>query len=64
MMHKVELRPFTIPNFVIQVVPARPRQEGFSEAPKYHLSELSNETLSSMCNEFRDGVFAKAKQGT
>jgi hypothetical protein len=56
----VELRPFTVPNYVTQVTPARPRQEGFAESPKYALAEIDAETLARLCDEFRRAVFEKA----
>lgn len=63
MKHNIELNPFHVPNYVIQKVPPRPRQEGWHESPKYHLSELSEETLNALCAEFREGVFEKARAG-
>jgi hypothetical protein len=57
---KIELLEFTVPNFVIQKMPPRPRQEGFHEAPKYPLSEVPAEDLASLCDHFRAQVFAKA----
>jgi hypothetical protein len=60
MKHTIELQPFTIPNFVRQVMPAGKRQGGFQESPAIHLSELSLETLEAMCAEFRLGVLQKA----
>lgn len=57
---KVELRPFMVPNFVIQVTPAAPRQQGLREAPCYSLDEVDADTLARMCDEFRAAVFAKA----
>ena len=57
---EIELRPFSTPNFVIQVVPARPRQDGWMEAPKYALSEVDVDTLSDLCDTFRKEIFAKA----
>ena len=59
---KVKLQPFRVPNYVIVDMPPRLRQEGMSEAPKYHLSELDNETLEELCRQFREDVFTKAKQ--
>lgn len=56
----VNLQPFRVPNFVIQDAPARPRQEGFTESPKYALSELEPETLAELCDDFRRSVFEKA----
>jgi len=58
----VELLPFRVPNYVIQKMPVRPRQEGFHEAPKYHLSELDTETLISLCDQFKVAVLIKAGQ--
>lgn len=57
---KTGLKPFTVPNFVVAVQAARPRQEGFTEAPKYALSEIPSETLSDLCDRFRKSVFEKA----
>lgn len=57
---KTGLRPFTVPNFVLATQAARPRQEGFTEAPKYALSELPAETLADLCDKFRADVFARA----
>lgn len=58
----VELQPFMTPNYVIQKMPPRPRQEGFVEAPKYHLSEVEADVLAKLCDEFRAAVFAKAEK--
>lgn len=57
---EVELQPFSVPNFVLTVAAPRNRDEGFTEAPKYALSELSALTLDSLCREFRKEVFLKA----
>ncbi len=59
---KLKLRPFMIPNYVLADAPPRPRQEGLQETPKFHLSELDDETLEELCAEFRRGVLARAKQ--
>ena len=48
---EVEIKPFIVPNFVVQV--------GEGEQP-FSLSLLSPDTLDKMCNEFRDAVFKKA----
>ncbi len=56
-----ELLPFQVPNYVLRVSKVRPRQEGIVEAPKYHLSELSDAVLEALCKKFRDDVFAKAR---
>ncbi len=55
-----KLRPFTIPNYVIEEMEPRPRQEGMVEAPKHLLAELTPEILAELCDEFRAAVFAKS----
>ena len=57
---KIELRPFTVPNFVIQVQTPRQREDGFYNAPSYPLRDVDAETLAAMCAEFRAAIFAKA----
>ena len=57
---EIELQPFTVPNFVIPLRKPRPRQDGFESAPGLPLSDLSAETLTLMCDEFRSAVFKKA----
>jgi hypothetical protein len=59
---KVKLRPFTVPNYAIAYMPPKLRQDGFVEPPKYHISELSDETLNKLCDQFRDDVFALARK--
>lgn len=56
----IELQPFQVPNFVIQKVGPRPREEGFQEAPKYRLADVDEATLSMLCDAFRAEVFEKA----
>lgn len=58
----VELRPFTVPNYVIQASTPRPREDGFVESPKFHIGELDVETLDQLCAQFRKDVFAKAEK--
>jgi hypothetical protein len=57
---EVELQPFSVPNFVLTVQEARPRQDGFQETPNLALSDLDPPTLEMLCDEFRDAVFSKA----
>ena len=57
---EIELKPFTVPNYVLGEMPLRLRQEGFVEGPKWHLKELDDITLSELCDRFRKDVFAKA----
>ena len=56
----VELQPFNVPNYVIQQMPPGKREDGWKEAPKYKLSEVSEVTLSKLCDDFRRAVFEKA----
>lgn len=58
----VELVPFSVPNYVSVKMPPRPRQEGVNlDGPKFHLRELTDETLEMLCRQFREDVFAKAR---
>lgn len=56
----VKLRPFNVPNFVLTEPEPKPRQEGFSESPKYALCDLDPSTLEKLCEEFTQAVFEKA----
>jgi len=58
----IELRPITVPNYIIQKVTAT-LQEGFIASPKYHISELSENILNMLCDQFRENLLAKAKKG-
>lgn len=57
---KIELLGFTVPNFVIQKMPFRSRQEGMVESPKYALADIPSDDLASLCDQFRAEVFRKA----
>lgn len=57
---KIELLPFQVPNFVIQKMPARPKQDGVVESPKFALADVDPVTLGNLCDEFRAEVFRKA----
>lgn len=57
---KVDLQPFSVPNFVLTHQEARPRQEGITETVKFALSELDADTLERLCQDFRKAVFEKA----
>lgn len=58
-----ELQPFSVPNYVLAVSKARPRQEGPNfDAPKYHLSELSDDVLLALCEQFKQYVLEKARE--
>ncbi len=61
-MTKIEkaLKPFRVPNFVIEDGDSLPRQQGFVELPKHALKDLPAQVLSDLCDEFRVNVFAQA----
>lgn len=54
------IRPFTVPNFVTEIRPPRPRQEGPKFEEGIPLNELAAETLAELCDHFRAEVFKKA----
>jgi len=57
---ELELKPFSIPNYVIPITKPKPREEGFQENAGIPLSEISDIDLYKMCEEFKVGVFKKA----
>jgi len=59
---KTKLIPFHVPNYVLVEEKSRPREDGFKEVRKFHLSELDDYTLASLCNQFREDVFRKARK--
>ena len=58
--YELELKPFSVPNFVIPVTPVRPRQDGFKPVEGIALKELSFATLEKLCEEFTETVMMKA----
>ena len=58
---EVDLKPFTVPNFVLSEGNAVKTTDGdFIEKPKYRLKDLSSDVLISLCNKFVEDVFKKA----
>lgn len=57
---KLKLQPFSTPNFVLAQMPARLRQDGIVEGPKWALSEVDADVLAELCDDFRAEVFGKA----
>lgn len=57
---QLKLRPFQTPNYVSVEGESKPRQEGLQELPKFALNELSEESLSELCDQFRFDIFKKA----
>ena len=59
---KINVQPFTTPNFVLARMPPRLKQDGFAEAPKWALSEIDADVLSILCDDFRAEIFRKARK--
>ena len=57
---QLKLQPFRTPNFVLPETPPGKLQDGFKTGSSFPLSQLPAETLSDMCDAFRDEVFKKA----
>lgn len=57
---EIKLQPFRPPNYVLVESPRKAREEGLVETPKFSLADLSAETLSDLCDQFRADVFEKA----
>ena len=58
--HKITLKPFSVPNFVLVEGKVKPRQEGFQPQESYALKDLDSDTLGKLCDEFVISVFKKA----
>ena len=58
----VKLKPFMVPNFVIQETPAGRKQDGFKESPTFALHELDDDTLQALCDQFTTDVFEKVEE--
>lgn len=59
----IELEPFRVPNYVMVKQKAGLRQDGARlDSPKYHVKDLDIDTLSQLCDEFREAIFAKAEK--
>ena len=54
---EVSVRPFGVPNYVLYEGIKTPSS---TETPKSHLSEVSEEVLSQLCDQFRENVFLNA----
>lgn len=63
MKAEIELEPFRTPNYVLTKAKVGRRQDGFENVPKFHISELSDETLNELCDQFRKEIFEKKAKG-
>ncbi len=58
---EIELRDFTVPNFVVEVRPPGKKEDGIQfDSEGIPLSDLHPETLGQLCDTFRAAVFCKA----
>ena len=57
---KVDLAEWSTPNFVTAKMPAGKREDGFHNAPTWHIRDVDEETLDEQCNKFRAEIFQKA----
>lgn len=60
MKMEIKLKPWQVPNFVVQETTPGKRHDGFKECPSYSLDQVSAETLAELCDEFRREIFNKA----
>lgn len=62
MKYEIEIKPFTVPNFVIPKMPAVSKGDSFDfeKVPSIPLKELHPEALADLCSEFRKSCFEKA----
>jgi hypothetical protein len=57
---KIELQPFSTPNFVLEKQKPGLKQDGFKEGRVYDLNEIEKDELEKMCKDFRDEIMRKA----
>lgn len=60
MKSEVKLQPIRVPNYILAEQEQGRRQDGFKEGIKFHVSELDEDTLNDLCDQFRLDLFAKA----
>lgn len=60
----LKLRPFEVPTHVTVELPAGRKQDGVKPAPTVALSELPDETLEALINEFAEAVMKAARPDT
>jgi hypothetical protein len=54
------LQPFPVPTDVTIQMPPGKREDGMKAAPTLKLSDLNEETLAALCDQFTNAVFAAA----
>jgi hypothetical protein len=58
----IKLKRWQAPSYALGEAPVGRRQDGFTEGPKWHVSEVDADSLSVLCDQFREDVFAKARK--
>lgn len=58
--HRIEILPFPVPTGVTVKQKPGSRQDGLKPVPEIPLSEIDQDTLNELCNDFRAAVFAAA----
>lgn len=61
---KVRLKPFSVPLFVVAEASLKSREDGFKEAPQFHISEIDRDVLIEMCDDFKKELLKKAGYGS
>lgn len=57
---KIDVNRWMVPNFVTLKMPPGKRQDGFKQAPSLPLSDVDADTLSDLCDAFREEIFKKS----
>ncbi len=57
---EIKLKSFVVPTLVYMETPPRPRGEGFREGVSFKLSDVPEEDLAKLCDDFRRNVFLEA----
>lgn len=58
---KLQLQPFPVPTHVAIMLPTGKKQDGAKPLPTLALSELSDEALEGLINEFAEAVMKAAR---
>lgn len=59
---EIDLEPFRIPSEVYIIENPVLRQDGFKTPRSFKLSELDDDTLDLLCDQFRSDIFAAARK--
>lgn len=51
-----------VPNFLIQIMPPRRRQDGFAESPKASIAEFTDDELRAIGAEWTEALLAHAQE--